>query len=54
MSIKVILTDLVDTTFITKTLNMVTTINNLDMVYSQHLSTFINIALMIHLHNIQK
>ena len=42
-----------NTTLITKTFNMVTTINNSDIVYSQHLSTFINIDLMIHLYNIQ-
>ena len=33
---------------------MVTTIINSDMGYSQHLLTFINIALIVQLYNIQK
>ena len=43
ISIRIILIDLVGTTFITETFNMVTTINSLDMVYSQHLSVLHNI-----------
>ena len=36
ISIRIVLIDLVETTFITETFNTVTTINSLDMVYSQH------------------
>ena len=43
ISIRVILINLVSTTFITETFNTVTTSNSSDMVYSQHLLMFHNI-----------
>ena len=43
IGIRVILINLISTTFITETFNMVTTSNSSDMVYSQHLLMFHNI-----------
>ena len=43
ISIRIIL---VEITFITETFNTITTINRLDMIYSQHLSVSYNIYLL--------
>ena len=43
ISIRIVLIDQVETTFITETFSMVTTINRLDMIYSQHSSVSYNI-----------